>query len=255
MDRVERLPSGQVVRESSVGDRETYVQLRALHETIVNASGEMWNWPAAATLTQPSIARILHLFDVYSRVLSVPGVICEFGSHWGAGTAVLRVLHKVLEPNNRSRELHVFDTWSGFVGAGAVDRHSADGDFFVNSDWDRQLVNLLALQDAVGTVSKPPQFVLHKGDARESVHSFLETRPEAIVSLAILDMDLDDPTRVVLDAISERLVVGSVVVFDELNCPLYPGETVALRSSKFRLSKIVKSPYLPYAAYTVLEGQ
>lgn len=255
MDPVERLPSGQVVHETSAGERETYARLRTLHETMVSASGEMWNWPAAATLTQPSIARILHLFDVYSRVLSVPGVICEFGSHWGAGTSVLRVLHKILEPNNRSRELHVFDTWTGFIGTGTVDRHSVDGDFFVMDGWDKELANLLILQDAVGTAAKPPQFVLHKGDARESVHSFLQARPEAIIALAILDMDLDDPTRVVLDALSERLVVGSVVVFDELNGPLYPGETVALRNSKFRFSKIVKSPYLPYAAYTVLEGE
>lgn len=249
-----RLPQGQVIRDTSEGDRQSYVHLRALHETMVDASGEMWNWPAAATLTQPSIARILHLFDIYSRVLSVPGVICEFGSHWGAGTSVLRVLHKILEPNNRSRELHVFDTWDGFVGVGAADRNSVDGDFPVSVGWDQKLAQILTLQDAVGSAAKPPEFVLHKGGARESVQRFLESRPEAIVSLAILDMDLDAPTRVVLDAIQDRLVVGSVVVLDELNCPLYPGESVAFRSSPFRFSRLVKSPYLPYAAYTVVEG-
>ncbi len=213
----------------------------------------MWNWPAAGTLTQPSIARILHLFEVYSRVLTVPGVICEFGSHWGAGTSVLRVLHKILEPNNRSRELHVFDTWKGFAGASSADRHSADGDFSVPEDWRSHLGELLMLQDAAGTTARPPQFVLHEGDARETIQDFLSERPETIIALAILDMDIEDPTSAVLREISGRLVVGSVVIFDELNCPMYPGETLAFRNSHLKLSTIIQSPYLPYAAYAVIE--
>ena len=46
--------------------------------------------------------------------------------------------------------------------------------------------------------------------------------------MAIFDMDIYKPTKDALEAIKPKLTKGSVLVFDELNCPQFPGEMQAL---------------------------
>ena len=53
--------------------------------------------------------------------------------------------------------------------------------------------------------------------------------PETIVSLAIFDFDIYQPTKAALEAIKPHLFKGSVLVFDELCDDIFPGETIALR--------------------------
>ena len=46
--------------------------------------------------------------------------------------------------------------------------------------------------------------------------------------MAIFDMDIYKPTKEALKAIKPKLIKGSLLVFDELNCSEFPGETKAL---------------------------
>ena len=62
----------------------------------------------------------------------------------------------------------------------------------------------------------------------ETVPAYLEENPETIIALAYFDFDLYEPTKVVLEAIKDRLVKGSIVGFDELNDHDAPGETRAV---------------------------
>ena len=58
--------------------------------------------------------------------------------------------------------------------------------------------------------------------------TFLERNPHIIVSMAIFDMDIYAPTKRALELVMPRLTKGSLLVFDELNCRHFPGETQAL---------------------------
>ena len=55
--------------------------------------------------------------------------------------------------------------------------------------------------------------------------SFFET----VVAMAYFDMDLYEPTRACLEALGPYVTRGTVVGFDEVAHPGWPGETVALR--------------------------
>jgi hypothetical protein len=67
-------------------------------------------------------------------------------------------------------------------------------------------------------------------------------------------MDIYQPTVKALEALKKVVTKGSVIGFDELNCPHFPGETRALQDAlgldKYRL---VRFPYNPYPAYLVIE--
>lgn len=251
----DRLPSGEIARITAPEVGAGYERLRAVHDLAVGGSGAHWNWPSALTLTAVSLSRILHLDDLYRRIIDVPGIVCEFGTHWGTSAAILRNLRTIHEPRNRSRELHLFDTWSGFTGASEADHGARDGDFGLPPGWEETLRETLEAQDAANEVPSPPSVVLHRGDARETFAAFLREDPGKVIALASLDMDLYAPTRDVLELLAERLVVGSIVVFDELNYPPHPGETRAFLESNLRWSRLTRSRFMPYAAFTVVESR
>jgi hypothetical protein len=67
-------------------------------------------------------------------------------------------------------------------------------------------------------------------------------------------MDLYQPTKVCLKKLIPRLFKGSVIVFDELNYPDFPGETLALLES-FDLKKIKLKSFhgQTFASYFIVE--
>jgi hypothetical protein len=58
---------------------------------------------------------------------------------------------------------------------------------------------------------------------------YLERHPETIVSFAYFDMDIYEPTAKCLRILQKHLTRGSVVGFDELCFPDFPGETLAVQ--------------------------
>jgi predicted O-methyltransferase YrrM len=65
-------------------------------------------------------------------------------------------------------------------------------------------------------------------------------------------MDLHAPTKAVLEAIIPRLVKGSVLVFDEINHPAYPGETLALdQVLRLNNTSLRQNKFSPYGCYAV----
>lgn len=94
---------------------------------------------------------------------------------------------------------------------------------------------------------------LVKGDASKTVAEWLDRNPRAIISLAIFEMDGYKPTRDVLEMVIPRLVKGSILVFDEINCLQFPGETLAvqeiLRLSNLRLQRHPHQTYCAWAEF------
>ncbi len=60
---------------------------------------------------------------------------------------------------------------------------------------------------------------------------YLKQNPHTIIAFAYLDLDLYEPTKFVLETIRPYLTKGSILGFDELIHPEFPGETVALREA------------------------
>ena len=86
----------------------------------------------------------------------------------------------------------------------------------------------MSLHEENCPVAHIQKFSLIKGDASLTSRQWLKDNPHAIVAMAIFDMDIYQPTKDALEAIKPRLTKGSILVFDELNCPQFPGETQAL---------------------------
>jgi hypothetical protein len=108
----------------------------------------------------------------------------------------------------------------------------------------------LCIHEADSPISHKKKFELVIGDATETIHDYLKRQPETIISLAYFDFDIYQPTKVCLEAIIPRLTKGSILAFDELNCPEFPGETLALIEtlglSKYGLRRDPNNPLVSW---------
>jgi hypothetical protein len=216
--------------------------------------GVQWNYHFSVFLKRQVISRILYQDYLYQKILPVPGVILEFGVHWGATIATLLNLRGIYEPYNHSRIIYGFDTFGGFPNVSAEDGgFSHAGDYSTSEGYEQELEKVLSIHESFSPISQIKKFQLIKGDVVESLPVFLRENSHVIVAMAIFDMDIYAPTKDALELILPRLTKGSLLVFDELNCRHFPGETQAVDDviglNNLRLSRVPNQPYCAFAQF------
>lgn len=178
-----------------------------------------------------NLARILCMDFLYRQITGVHGVVMEFGTRWGQNMALFAALRGIYDPFNRHRKLVAFDTFTGFPATvpqdGGHDMMKA-GTLSTTKDYEKFLMDVLEMHEALNPLSHIKKFEIRKGDATKEVAAYLQENPETIIALAYFDFDLYEPTKKVLETIRPRLVKGSLIAFDELNDHESPGETVAV---------------------------
>jgi hypothetical protein len=205
--------------------------------------------------TKPQVlARIIYFLDLYKKIVDVPGVIMEFGVQYGASLTLLANLRNCIEYFNVSRRVIGFDTFAGFPTVSGHDKNNAVGDYAVR-DADRDRIDsMMAFIDSLSPHPSLKKYELVQGAVSDTLPDWLKANPEAIVSMAHLDFDLFEPTEFVLGQLADRLTRGSLVVFDELNHPAFPGETIAvMKKLGLRNIALRRHPLQPFAAYFVVE--
>lgn len=235
-------------------EKSALVQLREIAENLLPKFGdEVWHRHSPVTLNASVTSRILYLDNLYRKIVDVPGVICEFGVQWGATLTQLINLRSIYEPFNHSRTICGFDTFEGFLGTHEKDGGDyRKGDLYTQDQHEVQLGKILSLIESFPPLSQIEKFQLIKGDASHTIDQWLEENPHAIISMAIFDMDLYTPTKAVLEKIAPRLIKGSVLAFDELNCKMFPGETLALNEALgLNNLRLYRSPLHPFGAWAV----
>lgn len=209
-------------------------------------------------LSSKNLSRILFFYEIYQKILNTHGVIMEFGVRWGQNLSLMTALRGIFEPFNRHRKVIGFDTFgAGFIGVTEQDGKAGkikDGDFSVSEDYDTYLSNVLQIQEALNPIGHLKKFSLEKGDGSKTIHEYLKRHPETLVSLAIFDFDIYQPTKAALEAIKPHLFKGSVLVFDELCDDIFPGETIALRETLgIENLRIQRMPMTARVSYAVIE--
>lgn len=204
-----------------------------------------------------NLTRFLALYEVFQRVLRVKGSVIECGVHQGFGILTWAKLSAILEPVNLTRRIYGFDSFEGFpdlsskdlVGPGA---HVKPGD--LNADSQAEINELISIHDSTRFLGHIPKVRLIAGNATETIPTFVADNPHLVVSLLFLDFDLYEPTKVALQHFVPRMPKGAVIAFDELDNPLWPGETAAMLevcgANRLRIERL---PFDPYIGYAVLD--
>lgn len=199
------------------------------------------------------MSRFLFLDFIYKKILPIQGIIMDFGTRWGQNAVVFQTLRSIYEPFNYQRRIAAFDTFCGFASISEQDGEffkDAQGKYSVNKGYEQDLENVMATHQQLHPLNHIKLFDIVKGDVCDTVPEYISQHPETIISLAYFDMDLYLPTVNTINAIKDRLTVGSILVFDELNYPTFPGETLAvIEAIGLRNVSIQRFPYCSRVSY------
>jgi len=209
------------------------------------------NFPRYARRSQ--VTRFCALYELFKMVLPVKGSIVECGVFRGFSLMTWAKLSAALEPNNLTRRIYGFDTFGGFPDIAVQDRPAVTGARVgdLGAPMLDELQKLVEIYDDDRFLGHIPKVSLVAGDLTATLPQFLEDNPHLVVSLLFLDADLYEPTKVALELLLPRMPIGAIVAFDELDNPLWPGETTAAMEavgiSKLALQRFEFDPYIAYA--------
>lgn len=197
--------------------------------------------------------RYLALYELFKLALPVKGSIVECGVNRGFGLMSWANFSAVLEPNNLTRRIYGFDSFDGFVAVNEKDRTNTfqpkPGD--LRADSFNELQNLIKIYDDNRFLGHVNKVQLIKGDVQDTVPKFLKDQPHVVVSLLFLDFDLYEPTKTALRHFLPRMPKGAILAFDELDNPIWPGETLAaveeVGLGAMALKRFDFDPYIAFA--------
>jgi hypothetical protein len=204
-------------------------------------------------IRRQKLTRLLALYEIFGRILPVKGSIVECGVYHGFSLMAWANMSAVLEPTNLTRRIYGFDTFEGFPAVREQDSNQlmavSPGQLCANS-YD-ELQELIGIYDSNRFLGHVNKVQLVKGEVALTIPEFISKNRHLIVSLLFLDMDLYEPTRIAIENFFPRMPKGAIIAFDELDNPIWPGETMALLESvgvgKLRIQRVEFDPYIGFA--------
>lgn len=164
-----------------------------------------------------TLSRYLTLYELYKQTLGISGHIAEIGVFKGAGSIFFGKLIHMFEPLSLTM-VHGFDWFKGVENETDSALQVPEGD---SSD-ESILRELIRLQKLDSTVK------IHNIDARTDLPNFFEKHSHLRFKLIFLDSGTYNVTRSSIKALWPRLNVGGIMVFDQYNNEVAPGETQAI---------------------------
>lgn len=237
-------------------EREEGARNRALFEANPSSwETKLENFPKY--VRRQNLTRFLALYELYKRQLPIKGSVIECGVNHGFGIMSWAKFSAILEPVNLSRRIYGFDTFEGFPGVSEQDRSAASQHVKVGdlaADVYEELGELVDIYDSSRFLGHVNKVNLVRGDALETIPQFVKDNPHLVVSLLFMDFDLYEPTKVALEHFLPRMPKGAVLAFDELDNPLWPGETLAmLEAHAKRPLRIERLEFDPYIGFAILD--
>ena len=157
--------------------------------TLIKARLDAWQYFKSANEGKlPPVTGSIHdTFSLAIQSAKVKGSVLEFGVRHANSTRQLAALAK--------QDVHGFDSFEG-----------------IPEDWHNEEKGSYSTRGHIPKV--PSKIHLHPGWFDKTLPKFLESNTEK-ARLINIDCDIYSSTKTVLDLLSPRIVVGTVIIFDE----------------------------------------
>jgi hypothetical protein len=209
---------------------------------------KMENFPKY--VRRQNLTRFLALYEIFKKSIDVKGSIIECGVFQGFGISSWSKFSAILEPVNLTRRIYGFDSFEGFPSVSEKDNPNINKGDLLASCYD-EILELASIHDSTRFLGHIPKVNLVRGDATKTIPKFIEENPHIMVSLLFLDFDLYEPTKVALECFLPRMPKGAIIAFDELDNPLWPGETEAMievfEQNRLEIKRFPFDPFIGFA--------
>jgi hypothetical protein len=166
-----------------------------------------------------TLSRNLALYELYKQTLGVAGHIAEVGTYKGASFFLFAKLLKIFEPESLT-QVHGFDWFEGMDNENEFTSKVDKGTYKAD---EKTLRKLIDFQD-LGSLA-----FLHKIDVTKELSTFLNKHKHLQFKIVFLDAGIYEVVKTALPLFWERLTPGGVLILDQYNHELSPGETIAVR--------------------------
>lgn len=167
-----------------------------------------------------NINKLIVEWEFYRMIKDVPGSIVECGVFRGASLLCLALCRKVVD---NYRSLIGFDTFTEFPEA-TYEADKEPRERFLDLNGDKNFTveeTKKLLSDNGGGWT-----YLIKGDVCETVPAYTKYNSDLRIALLNLDIDLYEPSKVVLEHFAPLMSPGGIIICDDYN--VFPGETKAV---------------------------
>jgi len=199
---------------------------------IGTTTSKLENFPKY--VRRQALSKFMARADIYRKTIDIHGTVIDGGVNAGCSLFTFAQLSSIFEPVNYTRRIIGFDTFTGIpsvhkkdINEGKTSPHIFEGGFAAEG-YDADIMKGAGIFDANRNLGHIPKIEIVKGDVRETMPKYLQDNPHLIVSLLHLDMDVYEATKVAIETFFPRMPKGAIIIFDEINQPGYPGETLAV---------------------------
>jgi hypothetical protein len=163
------------------------------------------------------ISRFLSLNECYKQTLGLAGHIAEVGVYKGAVSLFFAKLVVLHEPNSIT-QVHGFDIFDRV--APPPEWEGSGYHYAEKYERVKDLIEIQGLQRYA---------LLHQLDARTELKSFFEKNSHLQFRLVFLDAGDYDIVKASIEEFWPRMTIGGIMIFDQFNHEVAPGETKAVR--------------------------
>lgn len=175
------------------------------------------------TSKKDRLAKVLSHYEIYKKIIDLPGEIIECGIFKGASLSRLIMFRDLLESSN-SRNIIGFDTFEDFPETNYEKDKIKRNDFIDKAG--KKSIPLKKLKENLYQRNLYENVRLIKGDIIETIPKFVKENPELKIALINLDTDIYEPAEIILKYLYPHLVKGGIIMFDDYG--VFPGETKAI---------------------------
>ena len=246
-------------RSQTDREQQSFDALAHYFETGLRSTiSKLENFPKH--VRRQALSKFLARADLFRKILHVHGSIIDGGVNAGCSLMTFAQLSAIFEPVNYTRRIIGFDTFTGIpdihqkdINPGKTSSHVCKGGFNAEG-YDEDILRAVDIFDSNRNLGHIPKVEIIRGDVRETMPKYLKDNPHLIVSLLHLDMDVYEATKVAIETFFPRMPKGAMIIFDEINQPGYPGETLAvLETLGVRNLRIQRLSYETGISYAILD--
>ena len=203
------------------------------------------------TSSPSRIGKSLAHYELYKKVINLPGEIVECGVFKGTSLMKFIAFRELLE-NQLSRAIVGFDAFGKFP-----DQVSMKSDKEFIKEFEAEAGDGISEEELekILAYKRVSNVFLVKGLIPDTFSVFFEKYPSTQIALLHIDVDVYEATKACLDNLYERVVRGGVIIFDDYG--QIEGATKAInefiKSIGKNSSVIQKLPYNYVPAFMVKE--
>ena len=195
------------------------------------------------------VGKLIAHYELYQRAQGVAGAFVECGIFKGSSLARFAMFRHLFE-SEETRALIGFDVFGKFPETNFdadKDRRSR----FIKSAGDES-ISVEQLQTVLAQKGCGTNVTLIVGDICHTVPAFVAEHPELRIALLHVDVDILEPSQIVMNTLAPLVVPGGVIVLDDYG--IFPGATKAVDEFMAgRRERIQKLPFALAPAFVIKE--